>query len=60
MVKQEKYKEAMELAQSFYDGSAKAVVGLPANSHERKQAIAERVKIPAHLLDRASNISSLR
>lgn len=48
LMKQERYRAALELAQSFYDGSAKALVGLPANSRERKQAIAEKV-LPAQL-----------
>nr|CAB3267651.1 vacuolar protein sorting-associated protein 8 homolog [Phallusia mammillata] len=35
------HKEALKLALTFYDGSAKAVVGLPAGQVERKNMIAE-------------------
>ena len=43
LVKQEKYQDALALAQSFHEGKAKAVVGLSGGPNRRRQAVAEKV-----------------
>ena len=43
LAKQGKYQEALYLAQSFYEGRAKAVVGLLGGSQKRKDLVAEKV-----------------
>ena len=39
LVKQNKYNEALALALSFYDGRAKAVIGLHGSSKNKKDII---------------------
>ena len=43
MVKENKYQDALSLALSFYEGKAKAVVGLAGSSKTRKSAVAQLV-----------------
>lgn len=59
LLKQEKYKEALVLAQSFYEGRAKAVVGLPGSAHKRKQVVADKVRVWAGTLQYFSALSRL-
>ena len=45
LVKQEKYQDALALAQSFYNAKAKAVVGLSGGPNRRRQAVADKVAV---------------
>ena len=45
LIRQEKYHPALSLAVSFYEGKAKAVVGLVGSSEKRKQQVAAKVCI---------------
>ena len=44
LVKENKYQDALSLALSFYEGKAKAVVGLGGSSKTRKNAVAQLVR----------------
>lgn len=44
LVKQTKYNEALALALSFYDGRAKAVIGLTASSKNKKEVVSSLVR----------------
>lgn len=44
LVKQNKYNEALALALSFYDGRAKAVIGLTASSKNKKEVVSSLVR----------------
>ena len=44
LVKQNKYNEALALALSFYDGRAKAVIGLSGSSKNKKDIISGMVR----------------
>ena len=52
LVKDNKYQDALSLALSFYEGKAKAVVGLSGSSKTRKKAVGQLVSLsqnePAH------------
>ncbi|KAK2538657.1 Vps8 [Columba livia] len=53
LLKQERLTDALALAWSFYEGKAKAVVGLSGDSSKRKAVIADRmVEILLHYADR--------
>ncbi|NXD17944.1 VPS8 protein, partial [Nothocercus nigrocapillus] len=53
LLKQERLTEALGLAWSFYEGKAKAVVGLTGDTSKRKAVIADRmVEILLHYADR--------
>jgi len=43
LVRRDCYPEALTLARSFYDGSARAVVGLTGSFGERQEMVAERI-----------------
>lgn len=43
LVRHECYDAALDLAQSFYSGTAKAVLGLQGNREERRNQVAERI-----------------
>uniref|UniRef100_A0A8D2NZQ2 Vacuolar protein sorting-associated protein 8 homolog n=1 Tax=Zosterops lateralis melanops TaxID=1220523 RepID=A0A8D2NZQ2_ZOSLA len=54
LLKQERLTDALALAWSFYEGKAKAVVGLTGDTNKRKAVIADRmVEILLHYTDRA-------
>ncbi|NXF32652.1 VPS8 protein, partial [Nyctibius bracteatus] len=54
LLKQERLTDALALAWSFYEGKAKAVVGLSGDTSKRKAVIADRmVEILLHCADRA-------
>ncbi|NXX93888.1 VPS8 protein, partial [Centropus bengalensis] len=54
LLKQERLTDALALAWSFYEGKAKAVVGLSGDASKRKAVIADRmVEILLHYTDRA-------
>ncbi|OXB83440.1 UNVERIFIED_CONTAM: hypothetical protein H355_006287, partial [Colinus virginianus] len=54
LLKQERLTDALALAWSFYEGKAKAVVGLSGDTSKRKAVIADRmVEILLHYADRA-------
>ena len=42
-MKKEMTQDALSLALSFHDGTAKAVVGLPGGTQKRKKIVAEKV-----------------
>lgn len=44
-MKQNKYQEALALALSFYEGKAKAVVGLTGSQKQRKDIVAHLVSV---------------
>uniref|UniRef100_A0A663LYI4 Vacuolar protein sorting-associated protein 8 homolog n=1 Tax=Athene cunicularia TaxID=194338 RepID=A0A663LYI4_ATHCN len=53
LLKQERLTDALALAWSFYEGKAKAVVGLSGDTNKRKAVIADRmVEILLHYADR--------
>ena len=45
MMKAQQYQEALALALSFYEGKAKAVIGLPPSHSKRTQIVAQLVCI---------------
>ena len=50
LVKQEKYHEALSLALSFYEGRAKAVLGLTGSTRQKKDQVADLVCVQQSLL----------
>lgn len=44
LVRQNKFPEALALASNFYDGKARAVVGLFGGIYKRRKMVAEKVK----------------
>lgn len=49
LLKRDKYQEALSLAQSFYDGKAKGVVGLYGIPERRKEVVGEQIMTILHL-----------
>jgi hypothetical protein len=45
LVKENRYQDALSLALSFYEGKAKAVVGLQGPSAKKKEVVADLVMI---------------
>ena len=43
LVKENKYQDALSLALSFYEGKAKAVVGLSGSSKSKKEVVSKLV-----------------
>ena len=43
LVKENRYQDALSLAQSFYDGKAKAVVGLMGSGSKRREIVSDLV-----------------
>jgi len=44
LVKQNRYKDSLRLAQSFFEGKAKAVVGLLGGAQKRRKSVSNMVK----------------
>ncbi|KJE92646.1 Vps8-like protein [Capsaspora owczarzaki ATCC 30864] len=43
LVRQSKFLEALALAKEFYDGTAKAIIGLPLNAARRREIVSEQM-----------------
>lgn len=43
LLRENRHQDAIALALTFYDGTAKAVIGLPVNARKRQHIVAEKV-----------------